>query len=101
MVGALCWRDGADDPFHGGPEAINRALPRRAQDDPELGEGRQRWLGEFGQRDRWISSLPAALLPQTGSEQDTTGAAYAQPVFQGETGIGDDRLQIMAAARTI
>ena len=96
MVGAPCWRKGVDEPPYGGPEAINGALSRLVLDDPELGGGVQRGLGELGQCDRWISCLPAALWPQTGREQDRTGAAYAQPVVQGETGNGDDQLLIMS-----
>lgn len=96
MVGALCWREGANDRPYGGPEAINGSLSRLGLNDLELGGGVQWGLGELGQCDRWISCLPAALLSQTGSEQDTTGAAHTQPVVEGEKGIGDGQLLIMS-----
>ena len=37
----------------------------------------QRWLGKFGQSDRWISCLTAAMLPRIRSEHDEANTTDA------------------------
>jgi len=48
---------------------------------PELVEafldGRERWLGKFGQADEWISCLTAAKLPRIRREHDEANAPDA------------------------
>jgi len=51
----------------------------------------ERWPGKFGQCDRWISCLTAAMLPRIRSEHDETHTADTQPRLQGEGGSGGDQ----------
>jgi hypothetical protein len=52
---------------------------------------RESWLGKFGQFDKWLSCLTAAMLPQIRSEHDEADTTDAQPGFQGEGGAGGDQ----------
>ena len=38
-------------------------------------KGEERWLGKFGQADKWISCLTAAKVPRIRSKNDETSAA--------------------------
>ena len=46
----------------------------------------ERWPGKFGQPDRWIFCLTAAMLPRIRSEHDEANETDPQPCFQGEGG---------------
>ena len=44
----------------------------------------ERWLGKFGQADKWRICLTAAKVPQIRSKNDETSTKDAQPRLQGE-----------------
>jgi transposase-like protein len=37
----------------------------------------QRWLGKFGQPDKWLFCLPAAKMPRIRSKNDETSTSHA------------------------
>jgi transposase len=51
----------------------------------------ERWLGKFGQADKWRICLTAAKVPQIRSKNDETSTTDAQPRLQGEGGAGGDQ----------
>ena len=51
----------------------------------------ERWLGEFGQLDNWISCLTAAMVPRIGRDDDEANPPDAQCRLQGEGGAGRDQ----------
>jgi len=55
------------------PDRVGRL--RRAVRMP--GHAGERWLGKFGQADKWISCLTAAKVPQIRSKHDETSTADA------------------------
>jgi hypothetical protein len=48
----------------------------------------ERWLGKFGQGDKWKICLRAARMPRIRREHGEASTSDAQSSFQGEGGIG-------------
>src|SRR6478735_12161717 len=63
----------------------DRHLPSAARD------ARERWLGKFGQPDKWFFCLTAVKMPRIRSKNDEASTADAQPQLQGEGGAGGDQ----------
>ena len=63
-------------------------LQEGAADGSVRKPGEEMWLEKFGQSDKWISCLPAAMLPRIRSDPDEANPPDAQSRLQGEGGVG-------------
>jgi putative transposase len=79
------------DHHHGGIGLMTPDQVHYGQVEAVHAARQQSWLGKFGQFDKWLSCLTAAMLPQIRSEHDEADTTDAQPGFQGEGGAGGDQ----------